>query len=75
MRIDQKQDTPAILSVPLWTAEVSFAQKYDKTLILTVVLYIMALMKQAWAITERDKASLLAVALKCYGTAVASRIE
>jgi hypothetical protein len=88
IRVGQKQDTPAILSVPLWTEE-SFSQKHDKNLIflysqalvlaqvdhckeilIAVALYNMALANHAWAI-ERATSSLLAVALKFYGLAVA----
>jgi hypothetical protein len=88
IKVSQKQDKPAIQSVPIWTEE-SFAQKHDKTLIfmygqalvlarvdhcketlIAVVLYNMALANHALAI-EKDAFSLLTVALKFYGKAVA----
>jgi hypothetical protein len=73
IKVNQKQDKPAILSVPLWT-DTSFEQKDDKTLIF---MYAQALVL---ADVDHRKETLIAVvlynmALANHALAIASNIS
>jgi hypothetical protein len=66
MRVDQKQDKPAILSVPLWTEE-TFERKDDKTLIFMYA--------QALVLDPVDHCKEVLVAVVLYNMALASHVR
>jgi hypothetical protein len=66
IRVDQKQDTPAILSVPLWTEE-SVEQKDDKTLIF--------LYAQGLVLARVDHCKEMLIAVVFYNMALVNHVR